>query len=150
MVYTEHDNNQQRRVSFPISYIQTPTATTTNTGQPFTSSPPSTPKLTQNETAALKDQANGTPSVPGATPVSAVPRRRANRTVTVDTNGSGHGASSLRRQTSESGRSRRQSVDPGAGVLKRMTTGLFTPDRKIGKSPTYLASFKAAITSSYL
>ena len=39
---------------------------------------------------------------------------------------------------------------PGPGVLKRMTTGLFTPERKVGKAPSFLASFKAAVLSSWM
>jgi Ca2+:H+ antiporter len=40
--------------------------------------------------------------------------------------------------------------DPNMGVLRRMTTGLFTPERKVGKAPTYWGSAKAAITSTWL
>jgi Ca2+:H+ antiporter len=31
-----------------------------------------------------------------------------------------------------------------------MTSGLFTPEKKIGKAPTYLSSVKAAVLSTWL
>jgi len=39
---------------------------------------------------------------------------------------------------------------PQPGLLRRMTTGLLTPERKVGKAPTWLGSFKAAILSSWM
>lgn len=45
---------------------------------------------------------------------------------------------------------RRAQSEPQKGVLRRMTTGLFTPERKVGKAPSFLASFKAAILSSWM
>lgn len=41
-------------------------------------------------------------------------------------------------------------MDPNAGVLRRMTTGLLTPEKKIGKAPTYKSSIMAAVRSSWM
>lgn len=92
-----------------------------------------------------------------------IQRRRPVKRATIDENtAGGDGSDILRRGTSESmgtqrsgsgpGRlSRRQSAyDPNMGVIRRMTTGLFTPEKKIGKAPTYGASVKAAIMSSWV
>ncbi|ORX36920.1 Sodium/calcium exchanger protein-domain-containing protein [Kockovaella imperatae] len=89
------------------------------------------------------------------------PRRRTGRNVTVDPAiaGSIPGSTpgnNARQNTSSSARSgassRRGSNngEPSVGILRRMTTGLLTPDRKIGKAPTYGQSIKAAVTSSWL
>ena len=62
----------------------------------------------------------------------------------------------LRRNTNESvqtfrtGTSRRESGISAPGLVRRMTTGLFTPARKIGKAPTYGQSILAAVKSSWL
>lgn len=64
-----------------------------------------------------------------------------------------------RRATGESRRSSgrrgdsmgsRRDGEPVPGILKRMTTGLLTPERKVGKAPTWMSSFRAAILSSWM
>ncbi|ORY32632.1 Sodium/calcium exchanger protein-domain-containing protein [Naematelia encephala] len=87
-------------------------------------------------------------------------RRRGIRPATLERNSSDSESQSQpqpqpgvpRRQTAESSRSRRttNSNEPNAGILRRMTTGLFTPEKKVGKAPTYIASLKAAILSTWL
>ena len=144
-----------RRVSFPpdVESAIPPPA-------PYTSSPPSSPSLHPNTLPAPVSTPAHTGSGINPAPVSTSasnvaldgPRRRPNRGVTVDSNHSHVSApNAIRRGTSDSARSsRRGTVDPNAGVLRRMTTGLFTPDRKIGRSPTYRSSIRAAVTSSWL
>jgi hypothetical protein len=44
----------------------------------------------------------------------------------------------------------RREGEPVPGILRRMTTGLLTPERKVGKAPTWIASFRAAILSSWM
>ncbi|TYJ53428.1 calcium/proton exchanger [Cryptococcus floricola] len=137
----------------------------------FTDSPLNSPGIPPAETAQHRDTdhvnpdtTNLNPDLPeenppsgsasGAVPAAAGagtgPRRRqgGSRQVTMDPN------SPDRRETSESARSRpsrRQStVDPSMGLVRRVTTVLFTPQKKIGKAPTYVQSFKAAICSTWL
>jgi Ca2+:H+ antiporter len=144
------DEQPQRRVSFPPDespiQLRSNTATHTSNPTPYTSSPPSTP-------AALPSNANPAPVSTTINNASNDPirRRTKNRTVTVDSTSSSSNPPATRRMTSDS--SRRGSTyghDPNIGVLRRMTTGLFTPEKKIGKAPTYLGSAKAAILSTWL
>ena len=143
-----------RRVSFPSDQLDPPahpsqhdmptTSTSTDPDpHPITASPPST--LSGHDASR---PAQIPPTVDEETPIGA--RKRPNRQVTVDTTVGRTTPSASRRQTSESARSRRQSTDPNVGVIRRMTTGLLTPEKKIGKAPTYASSFKAAILSSWL
>ncbi|XAO23621.1 calcium/proton exchanger [Cryptococcus bacillisporus CA1280] len=85
------------------------------------------------------------------------PRRRQqpSRQVTLDANL----PTATRRQTTESARTQRSragsrrtsdSLDPNTGLVRRVTTVLFTPPKKVGKAPTYWGSLKAAITSTWL
>ncbi|WVQ99172.1 calcium/proton exchanger [Kwoniella sp. CBS 9459] len=139
---------------------------------PFTSSPPSSPGLPGYTNANTNNNIDGTfrSTTPIPRPGSAAgggggggARRRnptaGGRQVTLDadpTNVNLNPAS--RRPTSESLRSRgsrrgtgnSNAPDPNVGVLRRMTTGLFTPPKKIGKAPTYMESLKAAIKSTWL
>ncbi|WVQ67918.1 calcium/proton exchanger [Kwoniella botswanensis] len=124
-----------RRVSFPINPTDTSITPDPSTG-PLTSSPPGSPTLPPRES-------NATPN--GA-------RRRTttapNRQITLDST-----PMSQRRQTTESNRSsnrRNPSFDPNASLVRRVTTVLFTPPKKVGKAPTYLGSIKAAIMSTWL
>ncbi|EIW70946.1 hypothetical protein TREMEDRAFT_28850 [Tremella mesenterica DSM 1558] len=126
-----------RRVSFPAVLDQPPPPFTSQADR-MTTSPPTTPNV--HPVPPGPDPMRGDAQTEGA-------RRRANRQVTLDTPAN----IGSRRPTSESQRStRRQSTDPNAGVLRRMTTGLLTPERKIGRAPTFFASFKAAVFSSWL
>lgn len=73
-------------------------------------------------------------------------RRRPGRAVTVDAQ---HGGS--RKATGESGhRSRSEPAPSAAAVLRKVTTSLFTPERPVAPAPGWLASFKAAICSSWV
>lgn len=96
---------------------------------PLTSSPGTTPNIHE---------------VPPG-PSSSGPKRR----VTLDEASTVPGPrskSQTRQNTGESTRSNRSIPQ----ALRRMTTGLLTPERKIGKAPTLLSSFKAAAMSSWL
>ncbi|KAK4684039.1 Ca2+:H+ antiporter, partial [Tremellales sp. Uapishka_1] len=110
-----------------VQFHSTPTA-------PLSDSPPSSPGIVHTLS-----------NTPGAG-TNGVARRRPNNRVTLDDNVDSNG--NARRPTIESTRSR--GSEPNVGVLRRMTTGLFTPDKKIGKEPSYGSSFKAAAKSSYL
>ncbi|OCF54093.1 calcium/proton exchanger [Kwoniella mangroviensis CBS 10435] len=132
---TDPNSTPPRRVSFPVDPIDTSITPDSSTG-PLTSSPPGSPTLPPRES-------NATPN--GA-------RRRTttapNRQVTLDST-----PMSQRRQTTESNRSsnrRNPSFDPNASLVRRVTTVLFTPPKKVGKAPTYLGSIKAAIMSTWL
>ncbi|CAD6591241.1 MAG: hypothetical protein TREMPRED_006041, partial [Tremellales sp. Tagirdzhanova-0007] len=129
--------NDARRVSFPMdhSFATSPTAS-----RPISSSPSSSPELGINP-APISTTVNGAlPSIDG-------PRRRQHRTVALESDP----PHVVRQQTSESQRSgRRSTIDPNAGVLRRMTTGLLTPGKKIGQAPTYGSSIKAAISCTWL
>ena len=123
--------------------------------QADTTSPP----LEQSTSRTMSSTLASDPS--SSAESSSGPRRRAPRNVTLDTNalndsatgGAGPGTMGDRRNTSDSMRtsgSRRGIGDPNVGVLRRMTTGLFTPPRRIGQAPTYGASLKAAVLCSWL
>ncbi|WVR07268.1 calcium/proton exchanger [Kwoniella sp. DSM 27419] len=103
----------------------------------MTASPPSSPGLPMYNNARSD------------TPTGA--RRRPTKQVTMDPTNANP---SIRRNTSESGRagSRRGTAEsePQQGVLRRMTTGLLTPPKKIGQAPTYGGSIMAAIKSTWL
>ncbi|KAL7421512.1 Vacuolar calcium ion transporter [Cryptotrichosporon argae] len=126
-----------------MTSVAPPRSTTpANGATPFSASPPSSPNLRADEPRAssvrtVPDDADGT-------------RRRPLRSVTVDTTGSRPSGRRATTESARSSRSRRTSVDPNAGVLRRMTTGLLTPDHTLGKAPTYGSSIKAAITSTWL
>ncbi|ODO08937.1 calcium/proton exchanger [Cryptococcus wingfieldii CBS 7118] len=146
-----------RRVSFPADSPSDPPA------PPLTDSPLNSPRFPPAETAPANasatnlnpelpegNAASGSGAVPAAAGAGTGPRRRqgGSRQVTMDPNGPD------RRETSESARSRpsrRQStIDPNMGLVRRVTTVLFTPEKRIGKAPTYVQSFKAAICSTWL
>jgi len=83
--------------------------------------------------------------IPSADSPEKQARRRPGRQVTIPDN---QDPVASRRNTDDS---RRRSGDtPTPGILRRMTTGLLTPDRKVGKAPSWLASFRAAILSSWI
>ena len=123
------DTNPTRRVAFPDDDTLDNSANV-----PLTSSPPSSPPG---------------PNLPPTSP-DGVPRKRPTRSVTVDT----EGTHPTRRATSDSINTnpsgRDSHMDPNVPVLRRMTTGLFTPSRKIGAAPTYKSSIKAAVLSSWM
>jgi hypothetical protein len=103
-----------------------------NTIAPLTSSPGTTPNIHE------------VPPGPSASAASG-PKRR----VTLDEAGTVPGPrsrSQTRQNTGESTRSTRSIPQ----TLRRMTTGLLTPERKVGKAPTLLSSFRAAAMSSWL
>ena len=125
--------NTNRRVSFPAD------ASLATAVQPLTSSPP--PSLSMDPTLA---------PVSDLAPVPGPRRRGTTRPVTTEIQTSA-GPQAIRRETSDSQRSgRRSTADPNAGVLRRMATGLLTPDKKVGQAPTYGSSIKAAVTCSWL
>lgn len=151
-----------RRVSFPadenLPRANNPTLSDQVNNGPLTASPPGSPGLPARDTAlettnttattvpARNDTATPTPSMSG----SAAGARRRNPTVNKQvTLGPG---TPIRRQTSESGRSSRRgsTYEPHTGVIRRMTTGLFTPPKPVGKAPTYWSSIKAAVTCTWL
>jgi Ca2+:H+ antiporter len=146
-----------RRVTFEYPATDTSPAGTAGTAG-IASSPQQTPALDRQPEPILTDSTDPTNTTNTTNTHSAAngnnARRRANRQVTVtdDLHGDSiNGGPPSRRQTSESTRSsRRSQTDPNAGVLRRMTTGLFTPEKKIGKAPTWLGSFRAAICSTWL
>lgn len=128
----------------------------------MTSSPSSSPIIDATDPVP-ESSLNPAPVSTGNASAEGIQRRRPVKRATIDENtAGGDGSDILRRGTSESmgtqrsgsvpGRlSRRQSAyDPNMGVIRRMTTGLFTPEKKIGKAPTYDASVKAAIMSSWV
>ncbi|WRT66116.1 calcium/proton exchanger [Kwoniella shivajii] len=135
----------QRRVSFPDAIAITTTTDPSN--GPMTSSPPSSPSLPTYDPPVIGENRSSTPN--GGT------RRR-----TANVNGNGNARSVTldtephvtRRQTTESMRSSRRnaSFDPNASLVRRVTTVLFTPPKKVGKAPTYMGSLKAAIMSTWL
>ncbi|KAK8858950.1 calcium/proton exchanger [Kwoniella newhampshirensis] len=155
-----------RRVSFPtdetfLPHRSDPQEGNTNSSMtknevsaappaPLTASPPSSPGLpTYDRSSTPIDNASTGTGGGGA-------RRRnpttnnggPNRQVTMDSQ-----IHPSRRPTSESTRSRSRSsygAEPNVGVLRRMTTVLFTPEKKVGKSPTYGSSIMAAIKSTWL
>ena len=124
-----------------------------DTSSPLTTSPPPSPGV--NTHVPTHSTAGPNPAPISSSlhdPSDGLPRRRPTRKVTLDQDAE-------RRGTTDSARSRRSgragsrqgsAVDPNAGVLRRMTSGLFTPEKKIGKAPTYLGSAKAAIMSTWL
>lgn len=139
-----------RRVSFPPDTLQE--------DPPLADSPLSSPKLPEYDR-----QSSSTPIVSSNLPTdttnsaAAGPRRRQqpSRQVTLDASP----PSATRRETTESARTQRSragsrrtsnSLDPNPGLMRRVTTVLFTPPKKIGKAPTYWGSMKAAITSTWL
>ncbi|OCF36992.1 calcium/proton exchanger [Kwoniella heveanensis BCC8398] len=147
-------------------------STAGNGNGPFTASPPSSPGLPgHNNTNAPSttidnNYRSSTPIPrPGSAAGGAGARRRnpttgGARQVVLDTDPTNVNPNSVssRRATSESLRSRSSrrgtgnstAADPNVGVLRRMTTGLFTPPKRVGKAPTYLGSLKAAVTSTWL
>jgi len=130
--------NNIRRVSFPIDV-------NSSVPQALSSSPSSSSGI-GIKPAPVSTTVNTTlPNIDG-------PRRRPARTVTVGTSNSDpDGPHPTRRQTSDSQRTgKRSTLDPNAGVLRRMTTGLLTPGKKIGQAPTYRSSIKAAVMSTWL
>lgn len=140
-----------RRVTF--EYPATDTSPVGTAGTAGIASPHQIPALDRQPEPILTDSTNTNTNTNSAA-IGNSARRRANRQVTVtdDLHGDSiNGGPPSRRQTSESTRSsRRSQTDPNAGVLRRMTTGLFTPEKKIGKAPTWLGSFRAAICSTWL
>lgn len=149
----------------------------TDTSAPLTSSPPGTPGPTH--TSDPIESTPGPNPAPISTelnnPSDGYPRRRPKRQVTLDeeaiehdtrrpttdshrTGGAGmgrqgsrtSGGSSRPGAGSRAGSRAGSAFDPNASVLRRMTSGLFTPEKKIGEAPTYLASIKAAILSTWL
>ncbi|WVQ82241.1 calcium/proton exchanger [Cryptococcus sp. DSM 104549] len=164
-------NPASRRVSFPPDDALTDTAnpntnTATTIPPSITDSPLNSPGLgdfdPHRSVSPLPVNSNGDASGSGsgagsnggtATPNGSGPRRRqGTKQVTLDP----LSRNSSRRETTEStrtGRSSRRGTgqsDPNVGIVRRMTTTLFTPDKKVGKAPTYLGSMKAAITSTWL
>ncbi|WVF71725.1 calcium/proton exchanger [Kwoniella sp. CBS 6097] len=168
-------NDSTRRISFTPS--RTPTITNVEndkingagTGNgPFTTSPPSSPGLpgygnTNTNNPSIDNDVRSTTPItrPGSAAGVGGARRRnptaGGKQVTVDADPTNINPA-LRRATSESLRSRGSrrgtgnstATDPNVGVLRRMTTGLFTPPKKVGQAPTYLGSLKAAIKSTWL
>ncbi|WWC70450.1 calcium/proton exchanger [Kwoniella pini CBS 10737] len=145
---------EQRRVSFPPSTTIEPAPSLPQTrsstlnvpssdnpnANGYTTSPPSSPSLRSEIPPADAQGGRSTPNGMGT-------RRRTAKQVTLD----GH-PDVPRRQTNESMRSSRRnpSLDPNASLVRRVTTVLFTPPKKVGKAPTYMASIKAAIMSTWL
>ncbi|ADV20121.1 calcium/proton exchanger [Cryptococcus gattii E566] len=139
-----------RRVSFPPDALHEEPS--------LTDSPLSSPALPDYgpHSSSTPITSNGSPE--GTTNSDSTgPRRRQqpSRQVTLDANP----PSATRRQTTESARTQRSragsrrtsdSLDPNTGLVRRVTTVLFTPPKKIGKAPTYWGSLKAAITSTWL
>ncbi|AAW40631.1 calcium ion transporter, putative [Cryptococcus deneoformans JEC21] len=126
---------------------------------PVSDSPLSSPKLPEYDPQSSSTTPIVSSNLPTdtANTASAGPRRRQqpSRQVTLDA----RPPSAARRGTTESARtqhsragSRRtsNSLDPNPGLIRRVTTVLFTPPKKIGKAPTYWGSIKAAITSTWL
>lgn len=109
----------------------------------FTASPTQTPTLRPDDVDPISLDNDG-------------PRRRPQRAITVEGEGSHDREGRLRGsregtgETRRSSRSRRRTIDPNAGPLRRMTTSLFTPEKPVGPAPTYLGSLKAAILSSWV
>ena len=123
-----------------------------DTSSPLTTSPPPSPGVNTHVPTHTAGPNPAPISSSLHNPSDGLPRRRPTRKVTLDQDAE-------RRGTTDSARSRRSgragsrqgsAVDPNAGVLRRMTSGLFTPEKKIGKAPTYLGSAKAAIMSTWL
>ncbi|KIR33590.1 calcium/proton exchanger [Cryptococcus deuterogattii 99/473] len=139
-----------RRVSFPPDALHEEPS--------LTDSPLSSPALPDYgpQSSSTPITSNGSPA--GTTNSDSTgPRRRQqpSRQVTLDANS----PSATRRQTTESARTQRSragsrrtsdSLDPNTGLVRRVTTVLFTPPKKVGKAPTYWGSLKAAITSTWL
>ena len=125
-----------RKVSFPDPQV---------TSSPLTASPPGSPGPNP---APISTNVNN--------PSDGYPRRRPARQGTLATLND----DIERRGTTDSARTgasrnsrgsrRNASVDPNASVLRRMTSGLFTPEKKIAKAPSYLQSIKAAIFSTWM
>lgn len=139
-----------RRVSFPPDALHEEPS--------LTDSPLSSPALPDYgpHSSPTPITSNGSPE--GTTNYDSTgPRRRQqpSRQVTLDANL----PTATRRQTTESARTQRSragsrrtsdSLDPNTGLVRRVTTVLFTPPKKVGKAPTYWGSLKAAITSTWL
>lgn len=139
-----------RRVSFPPDALHEEPS--------LTDSPLSSPALPDYgpHSSPTPITSNGSPE--GTTNSDSTgPRRRQqpSRQVTLDANL----PTATRRQTTESARTQRSragsrrtsdSLDPNTGLVRRVTTVLFTPPKKVGKAPTYWGSLKAAITSTWL
>ncbi|WWC89569.1 calcium/proton exchanger [Kwoniella dendrophila CBS 6074] len=155
-------NTNSRRVSFPsdpnTNINELSNNVNTGSGEidgQFTSSPPSSPTLNPHSY-----ERSNTPTGTGinrsntATPNGGMGARRRtttappNRQVTLDDPNN----NVIRRGTTESNRSSRRnpSLDPNQSLVRRVTTVLFTPPKKVGKAPTYMGSLKAAITSTWL
>lgn len=88
-------------------------------------------------------------------PLADGPRRRPQRAVTVEGEAS-HDRhptrGQLRDDTGETRSSsrRKNTIDPNAGPIRRMTSSLFTPEVPVGPAPTFMASLKAAVFSSWV
>lgn len=139
-----------RRVSFPPDALHEEPS--------LTDSPLSSPALPDYgpHSSTTPITSNGAPESTTNSD-STGPRRRQqpSRQVTLDANL----PTATGRQTTESARTQRSragsrrtsdSLDPNTGLVRRVTTVLFTPPKKVGKAPTYWGSFKAAITSTWL